>query len=960
MDDLKFTLSDVVKVLKRHKKTLLVSIFACAFLAGLLAITRPSAYIVQATFRDKGKSQASIHSSVSDFLFNSATPYDSEAIAMMKSRFLLSKVASELNSQASVSKIENRYPLLENAYANALSEWAYWRNSKTPLLDDVKTPLSLKNVAYDRETSRGVIVTFEDPYHFQAAMESGLILGKGKLETPFESKEIAFTLVNEDNTPIEKGDRFSLAFFPMQDIAKSYGAHLMIRMDNDDKSLLNLRFQHQDRQFAAKLVNLVMDTYQNHLENQHEQLSTAQVDYLERRQSDVGTALEKLMEEYVQNVSEDMALSGFTSLQKEMEFLSSKLAHNQQKLSEIDLEMRRLKATNCDNCVCFDSYSGRVNPAMINQLLSEMRQLKTQGDSLELAMQNTQQLTPKTLQDRLDTNFKTLEKTRAYLAECHQLIESLQTNDSSFTLKALDTSAYPVSTWYSSYLQKNDPGFKEHLLTYLQTFYRLMKIQESTLEQRMRTQSGSDFEFEGINLETSRTLHLAYMREYNDLEAEEMQLRFVVEQLANPDFELSSLTALLQDPISHARITRASEIMINLKDENNHTQKERERQIEELELQKSFLVSHIKQIADLTKIKSRLIQEKMASLQGISLDLIQQQISLLKKQFSDYVSASISHLDQEKQLLEEDQAALHRRLAKVPPKWTSEQLLNYHLQLHQKFLENLAAMVESKNITKNLEMIQSAPLDRALPPLNPKPPHIIFYSLLGAFLGFFGASGFLFVRTIQTGMQASIDNLRLAHFHVSGSITPFQGDESSEAPPLFDSDLNTLRRLIGRMEPVAGAKQLLILNGSGSDFSNILAQLLAKKGERVIKMQLGFQEFDGTTGLLQYIEGETEFPSVEHQEGFDCIASGGICRYSEELLKSPRFIYLLKSLSASYDWVIGVSPAKIMSAEGENLAKLFTGSAIVITHETLEEVVAFSKTLSEHQRIALSFIFSSS
>src|SRR6187200_3331645 len=108
-----------------------------------------------------------------------------------------------------------------------------------------------------------------------------------------------------------------------------------------------------------------------------------------------------------------------------------------------------------------------------------------------------------------------------------------------------------------------------------------MKIQESTLEQRMRTQSGLDQDFEGINLETSRHLHLSYMKEYNDLEAEEMQHRFVVQQLENPQFELSSLTALLHDPISHSRITRASEIVINLKDENNRTQKERERLIEE-------------------------------------------------------------------------------------------------------------------------------------------------------------------------------------------------------------------------------------------------------------------------------------------------------------------------------------------------------------------------------------------
>lgn len=949
MDDLKFTFSDLIDVLKRHKRLLLVSIAIGASLAGLLALTRPAIYIVEATFHDRGKAQASIHSTVTDLLFSSSSPHDSEAIAMMKSRFLLSKAVSLLNSQATLSKVQNHYPLVENAYANLLGEWAYWSKTKNPLLESKQPPLSLQNLAFEGEIAEEFIIQFEDPYRFQVVSKNGLFSGNGALETPFETSRIVFTLENMNNFPIHQGDQFSLTVLPMPEVVKNFAAHLMIQVDKDDKSLLNLQFKHQDRHLSAKFLNFLMDSYQNYLENQQEKLSTAQVDYLEQRQKNVGIALEKLMGEYVQNVSEDMTLSGFTSLQKEMEFLSSKLAHNQQKISEIDLEMRRLKRIECDPCVCLDSSSFRISTARINQLLSEIGQLKAQGDCLELAMQNTKRLTSKTLEERLEINFKALEKARTHVKECHELLQALETNALPFTLQTLDTPEYPVSSWYAKFLQIKDPvesfQFKEHLLAYLQTFIRLMKIEESTLEQRMRTQSSQNLEFEGINLETSRGLHLTYMKEYNDLEAEEMQYRFVIEQLANPDFELSSLTALLQDPISHSRITRASEIVIHLKDENNHTQKEQERLIEELDLQKSFLLSHIKQIADLTKIKSNLIQEKMFSLQGISLDLIQQQISFLKKQFSDYVAASISYLDQEKQLLDEEQTLLHKRIASIPPKWTSEQLLNYHLELNQKFLENLAAMVESKNITKNLELIQSAPLDRALPPLNPKPPHLIFYSLLGAVLSFFGASCFLIARAMQKGMPASIETLRLADLHVSGVIS--RGE----------TDSTTLRKVIARMQQSPGSKQILLLRGSGPDFSSALAELLAKQGQRVCKMQLGFQEADGQDGLLQYIEGEREYPYVEHLKDFDEISSGGSSSYSEELLRSSRFIHLLQSLKTSYDWTIGVSPAKIHGSEAENLVQLFSGSVIVITQESLEEVLAFCKTLSTLQKNSLTFVF---
>lgn len=976
--DLKFAFSDFIALLKRNKKIITVAILLGAVLCFLLAVTRPVNYLLQSSFRDKGKTQ--VHSSLTELLISSNSAQDSETISVMKSHFLLSKIIKELNLQAKISKIQPSNPELEKILDNIYAEWAYWNNWQVPILDDLKETLVLDQIVHDSELKGVFILKFQDPEHFTVTAENEGYIGDGALNVPFQYKDSKFTVSNPSKAALELDERFVVVIEPMANMVNLLIKDLAINVDREDKSLLRLQFKNRNRHLAKRILNTLMDTYQKHLEDDHELSSSTQVNYLVKRQKEAGTSLETLMENYVKNVSDDMSKSGFTSLQREMDFLAANLAANQQKLTEIGLETKRLKNINCDDCVHYDSYTGRGDPAIINHLLTEIRGLKQQGDSLELALQNKRSTNPKEASTVLEGNFNDLESTKNCLNEAESLVTCLQNGTELQEVAALDKSGYSVGAWLKAYsikeaLWQNASGkekkqyredltvFKNHFLSYLDTFKRLMKIQEATLEQRMRTQKNPGIEFDGITLDTSRNLYMGFVQELNTLEASEKQHRFVVEQLQNPDFELSSLTALLNDPISQQRIGKASEIAINLKDSGNRTQKELERLTEELELQKQFLNAHILQMADLLKLKIELMQEKIASIQNTTLDLTHQKISLLKKHLADYIKTRIDNFVQEKKLLEEDQIALHDRMASIPPKWASEQLLNQSLALQQRFLENLANMVEAKNITKNLEMVQSSPLDKAIPPLHPKPPRLLFFTIFGSILGLIGASVFLFTRTMINGIPASLDNLRLAQFHVSGKISPFQGDEISASAPFLDTDLDTLRRLIARYEkdtPVqAGAKLILIAPGNGPDFSNTLAKLLAKKGQTALKLGLGFnkvREDDKLPGLLQYLEGKADAPAVEDMDGFDKIAAGGVSRYSEELLRSPRFVALLEKLKPSYDWILGVSPMKIPSAEAENLAKLFDGVVIVVTNETLQNLIAFNDTLDQTKKDALTFV----
>ncbi len=975
--ELKFAFSDFLTLLKKHKKIVYIWMAVGAITCALFAVTRPVNYIVKATFRDKGKTHVGFSNSLSDLIFNPGASPDSEAASTMKSQLLLAKTIKDLNLQGSISKVEKSHPDIVNAKENLLSEYAHWSEKKTPILPEIESPLKLSAIHYPGETPEVFLIRFDSREQFTVADRNNNLLGEGSIGSPFGSTQVSFTITSDESFNPSEEALYAVVVQPMSEMAAILGNQLQIDPDKEDKTLLKLQFRHRNRKLASAFLNRLMENYQAFLEGQHELTSDTQLHYLKRRQIEVGNDLQKLMENHVQKVSEDMAQSGFTSLQKEMEFLGAKLSANQDKIQEIDLETKRLTCIDPEECVHYDSYTSRGDPQIINHLLAELRNLKQESDSLEIALQMTPEGSDRA-KSILSAHFATLQETEKCAREVKELEEFLVRNEKgSFPLNTLKSKQFPVASWLETLKEKERAvnfahasqkeekqeeyaQFKDHLLAYLENFRHLLKIKEASFSQRMRTLQSPNAEMEGTNLATCKELYLNFTRELNDISAQAKQHLFVVEQLKNHDFEVCSLTALLRDPISQERIAKASQLMIQLKDENNHTQKELERLKIELDLQKQFLSSHILQIAELLALKETLLKEKVLEIQAITLEQIQQKSALLKKNLSDYIAGRIQNLQQEKAILSEHQSELHSRMREIPEKWASEQLLNQNLAMQQRFLENLAGMVETKNITKNLEMIQSAALDQAVPTVNPKPPRLVFYTLLGSLLGFMGSSCFLFTRTMIRGVPASKENLLLSGFHVSGTISPFQGDETAATPPLLDGDLDSLRRLVAHFESTCkeslGAKKILAILGNGPDFTNTLAMLLAKKGQRILKLSLSLNGRDEAPGLLQYLEGSSPQPQIQHLDDFDWIPSGGSSRYSEELLLSKRFKQLLQQLNSQYDWVLAECSSEPSSAEAENLARLFDGTAVLVTDQSLPALIHFSECLNEEKQQALTFL----
>ncbi len=490
----------------------------------------------------------------------------------------------------------------------------------------------------------------------------------------------------------------------------------------------------------------------------------------------------------------------------------------------------------------------------------------------------------------------------------------------------------------------SDKSIKLHPMPLNPQWERLASIRQLIHEQTPAQ------EFQGIDLETANALYLSQCRELSETEANANQYKYIIDKIPNPDFEMSSLIAILTDPVSQEIVKKASTLAVTIKDQSNRTQKELERLNHDLDLQRNVLSIHLNHIIEISKLRADFLRSKIKSIQAVTFELLQQKISLLEKSLYDYATSRLNSLKHEQTLILQQKQALQNDFEKLPEQWATEKLLNLYLQTDATVMQTIGSLIESKNISDHLEMSLSAPFDSATPPLHPKSPHLLIWALLGAFLGGVGMTFFAITQAVKEGIDATEDNLCLAGQHVAGALSPNYPKEEN---------LETLRHLAAYLCPIQTqvinsnrAEALLLLENNGYSYAAEFAELLSKRNLKVILIWMTFDAVESSSdGLLSYLQGFSKKIEIKHETSFDEISAGGTTSYNVELLESPTFQKLLSQLRENYDYIIAVSKASLLSAEAEALLALFDGAAITITDQKLHELDGFFAQEKKHSFI---------
>jgi hypothetical protein len=389
-------------------------------------------------------------------------------------------------------------------------------------------------------------------------------------------------------------------------------------------------------------------------------------------------------------------------------------------------------------------------------------------------------------------------------------------------------------------------------------------------------------------------------------------------------FEPSSLSSFLSDPVSQEIITKAGNLALMLKDQVNRSQRELERIENDLDQQRNFLMMHVEQMLQLLKLREELFREKLLSIQNMQLELIQQKIGVLQKHLNDYITSRTNNLKQDKISIEQQQIALKQEMAKLPNQWASEQLIELHTEMTQKLIEEIAKLVESKNISTNLDVTLSAPLDKAQPPIHPQSPLLLVFALLGGLGGAAAVCASIFFNTAYQGAPATEQNIKLLGGIVGGSLG---GNQT------VDGMQQIMASLMNQNKGKSGGHSLLLMISHGEDYSVPMVGLLAKSCTRLLFIKAG----KATEGLIAYLEGKISTCPIIKSPEYDTILLGEGA-FHNELLTGAKFKKLLEDLTLNYAWVVFASRCTPSSGEGKMLSNAFDYSIITVTNETTDSL----------------------
>jgi len=961
LDHAMISLKDVWGIFKRNKGKILFWTLLLACLTSFFSLTRPIQYSGEATFRDKGTKQSDVGSSPILQALGGlpATTVNSEAISLMSSRRLLAPVIEKLGFQASVSPKKMQWNTLAKIADNLSIEYAYFQNRKAPLATHSLPTVLAQNVHYIGEIPLNLELTFLSENLFEVRDANQELLGEGKLgEAISLPNQIQFTLYLNPNTAeinIDEGTRFNLGLQPLQTTFRQLAAASKVEANKKDKGIVNLTFTGIDRIVTSQFINELMAEYHRYLKEESDRLSKQQMRYLSQRENETSKRVELLLEDHADSLSSGFSSTGFPDSEKEMEFLGRSQLEYKQRLFNIELESRRLQNFQDED---YAYYAPSVDGETINSILNTIRSLKQKRDFLALAIRNHQKPDSATQNQLFADNLTDLNQIQNTTKELKVLLKSVENNAKVLPkLKISEDPRLLINIWMAEW-NKDCVSCKDHFITYLQNQIFLFDVFEKIIQDRLLHQQNPQEEFQGISLPTAEEIYREFSKQISDVQSTMKQHDFLLDQMKDQSFEITSLSSAIKDPISLEMISKSTALAIAVKDTNNRSEREIARLGDELAIQRQFLTLHLDQINQLNRLQEQLLQEKLRAIQGVTIELTNQQISILENHLADYTKIRNENLQQERKLIEEQVAGLRKELAKLPKKWISEQILKQRMELNKRVMDEVTRLVETKNIAHNMELIQSAPIDESIAPILPKSPRLFLFAFLGALLGLCGSCAVFTLQAISKGIPASAANLKLAGQQVAGTL-------SMRCPPanresLSDGDLSTLRRLASQLfQPQAVCMNalgdnLVIIQGKGPDYSSCLAALMGKQRNKVILLDLSFDrsaDLAHMPGLLDYLEERAAYPYIQKGSEYDQISTGGISRYSSELIHSARFSELLTKLRIEYDQVIAVCRVLATSAEAEGLLKVFDSLAVTIAGETLQELSPYLN-YSEEKKVS--------
>lgn len=954
-----FTLKDFKLLYKKNKASYYRIGCICFTCALAWVVTKTPVYEAESTFKQTAQSQE-----VSSPLKNlfSTLPFAnvySNVISTMKSRDFLKEIVSELGMQVSVKEHGFLHTKLTNIQCNMLGEM----RKKI----DLHQGFSFANVKYEGDEPLYFKLRVKEGNEFEILDRKDGVLAQSKVGSIIELDKASF-VIETISSKASPSKIYPIKIAPWEEVVKSIQKNFYIKEDKDEGDVLQLVYLSDNQALSANFLNCIMKRYSEHVKKEKEDLTQEHLIFFEERKKELEDGYAVFLTDHASYLEKSLEKEGFLGLKQEMEVLEKPNEDYHTKLYEVELELNRLRP-NLD-------LAKKVDEKAEKQLNNE---LKDRSKSFALKKKEAYERSSLQLQEKLGAflNNKLIDKDKAqseimafansllqediellsqYKEESYSLLQTLDKKgvfvdsphqfspDSLLTnwigeIKSEEKRLLTASIEEKETLVKKLEEKKGKLKEFLKVFLLAIEKKQNILLEKEIESGFSSIELEGLNPETAQQLYLEYNHELDAVKLNIKQLIYLKEQIYDPNVELSSLCNLLTDPVSQQMIQKAGQMSLELRDDFNRSSKEHERLKDSLSTQKNFLKHHITQMIEIQRMRAKLIEEKILSLQQSSVNL----------------------LCTEKQLIQDRLAELRKKMStSLPQKWKMENQLQLKKDLYKSMIEGIAQLEESKRVDQNILPSGCKIIDRAIIPKKIQPPGLFLYPVLLSFLVMLSKYIYDFSKRASKGSPISYDLLKHYDFHTCGQISSY-----SDAPlgEMKGEDLETLRRVAHFAQLQKNSSQglsLALLGDTLSNYSHNLAKILSLRGSKVLLIDSRFEGLSSkqsSGGLLAYLKAEVETPMVHAGAGYDFIYSGGYSRNFVDLLSNKKFENFILDRKKDYDFVVIHSQANSSSLEATIYQSISDVCVVAAGFEdSLEDLENFIEWKESKKKDCLTFI----
>jgi len=942
-----FCLADLVWLFRKKKQIILcIALIFCLFTV-IIVFSKPLSYKAEATFKESSEQkehQGLLQEVVANMGLSSNSP---QADALMKSYQVLKALVVRMGLQAKVCETSALHRSWDR-FCNII------RAELGCSLEDADC-FRFSDVEFDGEKPLNLRLRFFDSNRFEIRQKTSSL--QGSVGKRIEAQTFSLTIARAPKN-LKTDIDYRLTISPWINVAKALRKNLQIISLKTNQLIYDLSIVERDRFLGAEILNELMSEYQKYLKRDHDQIAQMQLSYLEERQDLLFNKLGRDYDEHVRYLQRNVGDKGFIRAAQESAALSKPYRDLFSRSLSADLEMDQLSACSEDNGHVLIGTKAPIGET-IHMYRHKVQELEGQRDLLAASLYFQPLSLERASSETVLPYKEELERVRLDLRVAKNALEEIEgQNVLPLHLELLHDPDRVVASW-ARQINAENCDVKD-FVAYLHNLVRLFSVREKILLERRFHPQNEISELNGIDLATAQQLIVQTSQNLDGSKAFIEHYRHLLSRIDDPSFELISLSAVLKDPVSQRYLSQATDLHLQIEDESHHSEKEVNRIKDESSLQRKILKEHLKQMMIVEQLNSSIYQDKISSLQQVSLDCINRQISVNKEQISSLVQQRKESLIREKQILAKKMQELRDQMNVLPVKWRAESLLKLKTELGIKIMQSVAQLVEAKTIGRNLHHVESKPLDLALAPLLPEKPHLLLFLLVGAGAGMFFGFIWFFFKTLYRGFPVSFDALQALRYPCAGPIS-FHAD-GSNIDHLPDNDLESLRKVTLKIDAGPHSKLVGLFVGQGPDYVHSMAHLIAQSGRKVLLLHCDFStkfSSQDVPGLQQAINGLDFANAIQRCNGYDLLSSGGYSRFGIEIVRSAAFMNLLQKLSLLYDHILLVNRAPLDSAECAALLAIVQAAIVTIVEEPIELLTPFIQWAYDEGRCRLTFLTAS-